>query len=160
MKRLIILMVTVFVFFSCNTAVHLAKNKTSSFKKMEWLIGRWELRTSNYFYSEKWEKENDTAFVGKSIMMVSGDTVLYDMMNIKSNKQIIYLSSISKINTESVKTLFKLTSIKKDRIIFENPANKEESKITYILKTPVTLNIMIQGNETSAESYDLRKIIK
>ncbi len=160
MKRVIILMLTILAYISCNTAAHLAKNKTSTFKKMEWLIGRWEIRTSNYFYSEKWEKENDTAFVGKSIMLVSGDTVLYDIMNIKSNKQIIYLSSISKVNTESTKTLFKLTNIKKDHLIFENPTNKEESKITYILKTPVTLNIVIQGKETSAESYDLRKIIK
>jgi hypothetical protein len=141
-------------------AVQLAKNKTSSFKKMEWILGRWEIRTSNYFYCENWEKENDTAYTGKSIMLVSGDTVLYDIMNIKSNKQIIYLSNKSKINTEGSTNIFKLTNIKKDRIIFENPANTEENKITYILKTPVTLNIMIEGKENSVESYGLRKINK
>ena len=85
---------------------------------MEWLLGRWDIRTMNYYYSENWQKENDTSFFGRSVMLVSGDTVLHDIMNIKSNKKIVYLSSKSKINAESKKNIFKLTKIKKDRIIF------------------------------------------
>ena len=127
---------------------------------MEWIIGHWEIRTSTYFYCENWEKENDTAYTGKSLMLVSGDTVLYDIMNIKSNNQCIFLSNNSKINKEVSKNIFKLTSIKKDRIIFENPSNIEENKITYLLKTPTTLNILIEGKENSVESYGLRKINK
>ena len=127
---------------------------------MEWLIGRWEIRTSNYYYTERWEKESDTTFAGKSIMLVSGDTVLYDIMNIKALNHFISLSSKSKINPESVNSVFKLTQLKKDRIIFENPSNAEEKKISYILSTPTTLNILIEGRENSAESYGLHKISK
>lgn len=160
MKRWIFFSVLMITFVSCNTPLRLGKKQSSSFKKMEWLIGRWEIRTYNYFYSETWKKESDTAFSGKSIMMVSGDTVLYDVMSIKPNKQFIYLSTKSNINTESGLSIFKLTDIKKDRIIFENPSNKEEKKITYVLKTPEKLSINIEGNEASVESYDLRKINK
>lgn len=160
MKRLVCFSVLLITFVSCNTSLKLGKNKTSTFKKMEWLIGRWEIRTYNYFYSENWKKDNDTTYSGKSIMMVSGDTVLYDVMSIKPNKQYIYLSTKSSINTQGSLSIFKLTDIKKDRIIFENPSNKEEKKITYILKTPEKLSINIEGNEASVESYDLRKINK
>lgn len=158
MRRSVIFIFFLIFFLSCNTATQLAKHKTSTFKKMEWLLGRWDIRTMNYYYSENWQKENDTSFFGRSVMLVSGDTVLHDIMNIKSNKKIVYLSSKSKINAESKKNIFKLTKIKKDRIIFENPQNIEEKKITYILKAPVTLNILIEGKENSVESYGLHKI--
>jgi len=160
MKRLIFFSVLLITFVSCNTSLQLGKHKTSSFKKMEWLLGRWEIRTYNYFYSENWKKDNDTTYSGKSIMMVSGDTVLYDVMSIKPNKQYIYLSTKSSINTEGSLSIFKLTEIKKDRIIFENPSNKDEKKIAYILKSPEKISINIEGNEASVESYDLRKINK
>jgi len=160
MKRIIIFIFFLTIFFSCNTADHLVKQKTGTFKKMEWLLGQWDIRTMNYYYSENWRKENDTSFTGKSIMIVSGDTVLYDEMNIGSNKQVIFLSSKSKLTNDSKKNLFKLTKVKKDRIIFENPANPEEKKVTYILSTPTMLNIHIEGNENSVESYGLHKINK
>ncbi len=160
MKRIIIFIFFLIIFFSCNTADHLVKQKTGTFKKLEWLLGQWDIRTMNYYYSENWCKENDTSFTGRSIMIVSGDTVLYDEMNIGSNKQVIFLSSKSKLTNDSKKNLFKLTKVKKDRIIFENPANPEEKKVTYILSTPTMLNIHIEGNESSVESYGLHKINK
>jgi hypothetical protein len=81
-------------------------------------------------------------------------------MNIKSNKQVIYLSNKSKLNIDGANNIFKLTSIKRDRIIFENPSNAEEKKITYILKTPAVINILIEGTGTPVESYGLNKIIR
>ncbi|GEM_PF-1108965 len=160
MRRIIIYVFFLIILFSCNTANHFVSHKISTFKKMEWLLGQWDIRTMNYYYSENWRKENDTSFTGKSIMIVSGDTVLNDEMNIGSNKQVIFLSSKSKINYDSKKNLFKLTKVKKDRIIFENPANPEEKKVTYILSTPTMLNIHIEGNENTVESYGLHKINK
>lgn len=121
------------------------------------MLGRWEIRTSSYYYIENWEKVNDTAFAGKSIMLVSGDTVLYDLMKVGSNKQFITLSTKSKISKESTNALYKLSTIKKDRIIFENPSNVEDKKVSYILKNPTTLNILIEGKGTPVESYGLHK---
>lgn len=160
MKRSVIFISLVLLFAACNTPTQLAKYKTATFKKINWLLGRWEIRTTNYILSENWQKENDTSFIGKSIMLVSRDTVLYDIMNIKSSKQYIYLSSKSKISTDGPLNIFKLVKITKDRIIFENPSNIDENKITYLLKTPVTLSILIEGKEKSVESYNLRKVIK
>ncbi|HOY30915.1 MAG TPA: DUF6265 family protein [Bacteroidales bacterium] len=160
MKKTIFLFFSMIIFSSCHTATQLAKHKISTYKKMEWLQGRWDIRTNNFYYSENWHKENDTLFTGKSIMLVTGDTVLYDLMNIEINKKYIYLTSKSKINTEGNTNFYKLISIKKNRIIFENPSNTEENRITYLFTDPDKLKILIENKENSVESYSLRRILK
>ncbi|MDD4213602.1 MAG: DUF6265 family protein [Bacteroidales bacterium] len=159
MKRIYLLFFAL-IFISCNTPKKLAIQKIATFKKMEWLTGKWKIMSSTYIYEENWTKVSDTLYAGESIMRISLDTVLYDIMNIRAGENYIFLSSKSKISSNGKLNIYKLTKISKDKIIFENPGNTEQSSITYFQKGPLIMNILIEGKERSVESYDLRKLTK
>jgi hypothetical protein len=161
MKRLLILFgLVLLIFVSCQTKYLTSKQKKSTIKKLDGLLGTWVTYSTLYTVMETWKKANDTTLIGRSIMIISGDTALNEQMSIQPGRSYIKLCSKNLSVADSDIENFKLTKISKDKIRFEKvPEGKPES-ITYYFITPGTMRILMETEGKSVESYNMKKIMK
>ena len=107
------------------------ENNKQKFKKLEWLVGKWNRTNSKPGQSgnEAWTKINDLKFVGKGITMKGKETIFVENLelSIKGN-DIFYIVTVT---GEKKPTYFKLTKLTKDNFTCENPQHDFPKKITY-----------------------------
>ena len=160
MRRNLLLFFSITLLFTaCKTELSTQK-KIAIMQQMDWLRGVWVVQTSSYTYFESWKKINDTLYRGKSVMLISRDTVFSERMSIEANKQSIILTTRNSQNPSSSIQSFLLSKVSKDKIVFFNRWNKEEQMISYILKSPDNMYIYVEGDKKSVASYTLEKIMK
>lgn len=124
------------------------------------MLGTWVTYSTVYTVFESWKKTNDTTMDGRSIMIMTGDTVLNEQMNIQAGRSYISLHtknlSVANADVEN----FKLTKQTTDKIIFEKITTVNPESITYNFITPETMRILMKTDGKSVESYNMKKIIK
>jgi hypothetical protein len=161
MKRILILAaLLITIISSCQTKYLSTKQKISTIKKLDGLLGTWVTYSTIYTVIETWKKANDTALNGKSIMIMSGDTVLNERMSIQPGRSFITLFSKNLSVADSDFENYKLTKLTADKIIFEKVTAGKPENITYNFITPETMRILIETDGKSVESYNMKKIIK
>ena len=158
-RNLLLIFSFTILFASCKTELT-SQKKISILQQMEWLRGVWVSQTTAFTFFESWKKINDTLYTGKSVMLISRDTVFNERMSIEATNQSIILYSRNVQNSSISIQSFLLNKISKDKIEFFNPWNKEERKISYIKKSPDLMYLLIEGNKKSVASYTLEKIMK
>jgi hypothetical protein len=161
MKQLLFLLgLVLMIFVSCQTKYLSSKQKISTMKKLDCLLGTWVTYSTIYTVVETWKKTNDTTLNGRSIMIMSGDTVLNELMSIQPGRSYINLYSKNLSISDSDFENFKLSKISSDKIIFEKVIAGKPESITYNFINSETMRILMETEGKSVESYNMKKIIK
>ena len=150
----------VFVIFivSCNN--NSTEKEFDKLDKLNWLIGNWGNKMPDGLLVEKWKKENDSTFIGKSFFINTKDTVHYESIILTQNAdELIYSATVTgQNNNEPVD--FKLTSETENEFTFENPNHDYPQKITYKKVSDDSLVATISGiqqGKVSQESFGMKK---
>lgn len=106
-------------------------SKSEAVNDFDWLIGKWlrnnEHEGRNTF--EKWEKLNDSTYVGHGYTLQAQDTVWQEKM------RLVYMDGFwdfqVKTHKDSVSTNFKLTTFDAVSFTCENPTNAFPKVIKY-----------------------------
>lgn len=144
------LIISVLFFLSFINTAKGQEATIQKFKKLEWLIGKWERTNSKPGQSgyENWNKVSDTKFVGKGVTLKGNTPTFVEQLelSIKGN-DIFYTVMV----TGAPKPIdFKLTAISKDAFVCENSEHDFPKKITYT-KTGATVKAIVSGNGQSLD---------
>lgn len=148
-------LILTFVVFLLSITVYgqrpvISKKQSDDFKKLEWLLGKWN-RTNGkpgQITTEEWIKESafklkgigvkskgaDTAFVEKMTLLVK-DNAIFFVADVKENNGLVY---------------FKLTAITSNGFACKNPKHDFPKKIVYKLAGK-DLQATISGNGKSID---------
>lgn len=143
-----ILLLLLVTFLSINSC-----QKDYSTKEVDWLIGTWENKTEEGTFTETWYKTKNETKEGlkydrleaKSTFIKNGDTLFQEEVILFKIDKWIYSVMVSKQNEEKA-TLFTATSVKKNKLVFENPEHDFPKKITYKLVNQDSLYSEISGD--------------
>jgi hypothetical protein len=145
---------------SCRTKYLSVKQKISTISKLERMVGTWATYSTVYTMMEIWKKTSDTTLSGRSIMIMTGDTVLNERMSIQPGQSSINLTSKNLSVEDSDFENYKLTKITSDKIMFEKQQAGKPERMTYNFIDQGTLRILFETNGKSIEGYNMKKIIK
>ncbi|MEZ4883770.1 MAG: DUF6265 family protein [Chitinophagales bacterium] len=115
-------------------------------KQLHWLIGEWQ-RTNEVperVSLELWELQEDGHLAGVGLT-TEGDKVLFKeqlKLQIKGDK-VQYIAIVPHNNQP---TIFELTDLQENVVVFENPEHDFPKKISYELMTADSMKAIISGN--------------
>ena len=113
--------------------------KNDSIDRFTWLQGHWA-DTATGFY-ESWEISQKGILLGNGYQLSDGDTVFGESLSIeKSGENWAYVVSFG-----NEKTVFRLTSVPGDSLVFENPENEFPKRITYLKKDQGKISVIIEN---------------
>jgi len=151
------LILLLLAFMSC-----INKNEKGNEKitKANWLLGKWETKTSDGNLSESWKQVNDSTFQGLSFFIKDKDTLHNESIILQQNgEDLIYNATIQGQN-ENKAVSFKMISGTDKQMVFENPKHDYPQKITYTLITKDSLVAAISGiqlGKPSSEKFGMKK---
>lgn len=121
-----------------------AQNK--SFKKLAFVIGQWEMKTSKGRIIEIWTKNPDNNLSGGSYRInAKGDSLLTETLVIKNiGKDTFYCSSVTGQNAGG-EVCFKLISKDNNTYVFENKEHDFPQRIIYQNQGKNNLLAWIEG---------------
>ncbi len=96
-----------------------------------WLEGTWEIKTDMGISYEKWEKRADGNLYGKTYRVFAHDTIVFDTMKIKLDKNEILFEMSANIENTRVMAGFVLSKPTQDLWKFENPVTDSPHVINY-----------------------------
>jgi|WetSurMetagenome_2_1015567.scaffolds.fasta_scaffold548843_1 hypothetical protein len=145
----------------CKTTGLTKTQQIRQFEKMSWLLEKWQNISPEMTMIEFWKKEMDTVYTATSVMMVGSDTVYHEEIRLAPNHRNIYYT-ITNISNEGKSKIssYILTYNQGGKIVFEDKANKEQSKISYIRKSTDNIFLEIYGldvNEPNKMIYYLSR---
>ena len=110
---------------------------------LSWLEGTWVRHENNAESKEWWKKKDNAVIDGGSQTTQNGKVVFSEELKIEeSDSGIFYIANVSE-NAGPVG--FKLTQIKFQHVVFENPKHDWPQKITYTLTAPDSLLARVEG---------------
>ncbi len=108
--------------------ISMAQNKLDM-EKLSWLVDKWVSTNGESTSYEHWTKQDENIFIGGSETIKNGDTVFNEKLRIeKIGDSIFYIADV-KHNPAPV--YFKMTALKDDEVVFENPEHDFPQKIIY-----------------------------
>lgn len=111
--------------------------------KLYWLEGDWKGRVHGGMMYESWELGIDSAIVGQARIMVQGDTIFHEFMQIiKEDDQLFYIATVSH-NTDPVS--FKLVKWDSKGYLFENKNHDYPTRIIYANTLGDMMLVRIEG---------------
>jgi hypothetical protein len=114
-------------------------------EKLEWLLGTWKNRSENGDLYETWIKENDSVFLGKSLLIRGMDTIFTEIISLNaSGNELNYIPTVSNQNNSQA-VLFKLIKDTDRIFVFENLQHDFPQRIFYSNPSPDSLHAWIEG---------------
>ncbi len=125
----------------------IAQSKTN-IDSFSWLVGTWEMKVKNGALYESWLMLKDGSLQSKGFKVKSnGDTIPLESVQIAhKNDSYYYTSTVSDQNNRQP-VPFKMTSVKKNEFIAENPVHDFPQRISYALQMDGSLYAFIDGKE-------------
>jgi hypothetical protein len=124
-----------------------------------YLEGKWIIEKPDKNIFEEWKKENDTLMISKSYYVQNGDTAnAENVMLEKIGDEIFYIPTVEH-NEGPVK--FRLTSLVKNKAVFENLEHDFPTKIVYEKINNDSLHASIEGiveGKTKVIDYYFKRI--
>jgi hypothetical protein len=123
---------------------------------LEWIIGKWQKKSSGTITNETWEKLDDTYFEGYN-ERISRRTkkVLFteSLKLVKIGNEIYY---IAKVEEHDSPISFKLTHLDSTKVVFENPEHDFPQLIQYEILESGKLKATVGGVERKKKrSFDI-----
>jgi hypothetical protein len=128
----------------------------TNFKKLEWLIGKWDrtnITTVGKTGYEVWNKSGDQELRGHGGVLQGQDTLITEDFSIVIKDNTIYYVAVVPENNKPI--YFKMTTINSSGFVCENPEHDYPKKITYQL-TGKNLKAQISGNGKSSNFFFTR----
>ncbi|MBI4929469.1 MAG: hypothetical protein HY841_01815 [Bacteroidetes bacterium] len=151
MNKLIQGLLLILLFFSCHP--------DKSLDDFKWFIGNWKGTMQEMEVHETWIKENEKSFSGDGFVLSDKDTLFHESTKLKlQGNDIVYIATVP---GNPAPVSYKLTSQKKNKAIFENPAHDFPKIITYYLISPDSLIAVVEGDEDGKhrkEEFHFKKI--
>jgi hypothetical protein len=132
------------------------KNESTDFRKLQWLLGEWDRTNLKAGRSgmEKWIQGSDVQMEGWGITLKGADTIAREKFKlVQKGQEIFYVADVPE---NKAPVYFKLTLIKDDEFICENPEHDFPKKIAYKRKGDQML-ATISGDGKSIDFYFQRK---
>jgi len=124
-----------------------------------YLEGKWIIEKPDKNIFEEWKKENDTLMISISYYVQNGDTANAENVRLeKIGNEIFYIPTVEH-NEGPVK--FRLTSLIKNKAVFENPLHDFPQKIIYEKLSSDSLHASIEGiveGKTKVIDYYFKRI--
>jgi hypothetical protein len=150
-------------FTGCKTTGLTNEQQLKQFKKMDWLAGRWQNVNPETSMTEVWKKENDTIFSGISTLLFGPDTIYSENIVLAPSGFNIYYTIISHSNNKTGNSSYVLKKNQCGVLVFEDPGNKLQSRITYSRKSKDNILLKVEGldeGKLTTEVYNLKRAIK
>ncbi|TRX20711.1 hypothetical protein FNW25_13475 [Flavobacterium franklandianum] len=149
MKKAILLLITILTFTSCQKSKVISKIVGT-----DWLLGKWENKSTDGNLLENWTKLNDSVYDGQSYFIKGKDTLHNEHIQlVQKGEELFYISNIKGQNNDKPVTFIKKDTIAK-QLIFENPKNNYPKKISYNPFSNDVLIIEISGIQQGKPSFD------
>ncbi|KAA2223360.1 DUF6265 family protein [Chryseobacterium sediminis] len=134
----------------------------SETKKIEWLLGTWETKTSKGNLYETWTRKSHTEFQGKSYYLKQKDTLFLESVRlVEKEKKLHYIVSVKNHNHEQPVD-FASKAIKDPALlVFENLQHDFPQTITYKKVGKDSLFAEISGimnGKMARQAFPMKKI--
>lgn len=134
----------------------------SETKKIEWLLGTWETKTSKGSLYETWTRKSDTEFQAKSYYLKQKDTVLFESVRlVEKDKKLHYIVSVKGEHNEQPVDFTSISISKSNSLVFENKENDFPQRITYKKIRKDSLFAEISGmmnGKMNRQAFPMKKI--
>ncbi|NIF05169.1 hypothetical protein F3J23_06905 [Chryseobacterium sp. Tr-659] len=131
-------------------------------KKIEWLLGTWETKTSKGRLYETWTRKNANEFQGKSYYLKNKDTILFESVRlVEKDKKLHYIVSVKNHNNELPVDFVSKNIKDPSSLIFENPSHDFPQSISYKKKGKDSLFAEISGmlnGKQSKQGFAMKKL--
>lgn len=123
---------------------------SSSKRAFDSWLGTWEKIDNQEVYIEKWEKINDSLFLGNSCFIVKNDTIPSEEIQLKTQENGVFYVVVINVHGKGISPSFKfkLVETKRNSWRFENKTHDFPQVITYKFKGKNTLDARISGTES------------
>ena len=134
--------------------------EVASIEDLSWISGCWKKdgKTNDSFTMEHWSKPAGM-LIGFSRSVKAGKVRFFEYLRIVENKDgIFYVAKPANAKSE---TRFKLTSLKDNRAVFENPKHDFPQRIVYHLTEKDTVAVRVEAEKdgkTQGFGYPMKKI--
>ncbi|TZF98684.1 hypothetical protein FW781_01795 (plasmid) [Chryseobacterium panacisoli] len=134
----------------------------SETKKIEWLLGTWETKTSKGNLYETWIRKSNTEFQGKSYYLKQKDTILFETVRlIEKEKKLHYIVSVKNQNNEQSVDFASKPMKDPASLVFENLQHDFPQTITYKKVGRDSLFAEISGimnGKMARQAFPMKKI--
>lgn len=151
---------------SCEAPKSTEKNVVDSIaynqiNKAYFFIGEWENKEKDGLLIERWQKLNDSVFVGESYFVSNNDTLNSEKIRLEQRGKELYFIPIVKGQNNNQPVEFKLTESSPTHVVFENPKHDFPTTISYALITKDSLLAKISGmvdNNPTIHQFPLKRV--
>lgn len=131
-------------------ATYAQETNEQQFKKLTWLVGKWNRTNAKAGESgyETWEQVNALKLTGKGVTLKEKQVVFLEHLELSmQGSDIVYAV---RLKEEKTPVFFKLTEINKDGFTCENPRHDFPKKIVYT-RDGENVKAVISGNGESID---------
>lgn len=125
-----------------------------------WLIGTWQNKSPEGLLVEKWQKQNDSTYTGKSYFLAGKDTAFAENIVLQQRSGKLYYIPTVKNQNGGKPVKFTQTG---SGLVFTNPAHDYPQKITYKQVKPDSLVAEISGmskGKFKSEKFPMGRVKK
>lgn len=133
----------------------------SNIKKIEWLVGTWEHKTSKGSIYETWRKADGNELVGKSYVIKNKDTILFESIRLVHEQRKLFYIPAVKDQNEGTPIRFEGKRISETHLVFENKMHDFPQVISYKKIGEDSLKAEISGLRNGKEErryFPMRRI--
>ena len=157
MKNIASLLSTLLIATACQNNPSIEKDQI---KKVDWLIGNWQIKTDTGMLSENWEKVNDSTFKAQALFIKEKDSIHNENILLEQKGETLTYTTTIKGQNDDKPIHFKLIADNENEVVFENLKNDYPQKISYkkMDNNSITTEISgVQFGKPSSEKYILIK---
>lgn len=110
------------------TFTHISEDNTWKVSDLHWIAGSWQTENAEYRTEEIWTDAIGNQMIGMGRTIQSGKTVFFEYLRIEQRENGIFYIAHPKA---SPGVEFKLTSLTKDEVVFENPVHDFPKRVIY-----------------------------
>lgn len=157
MKNIASLLSTLLVVTACQNNPSIEKDQI---KKVDWLIGNWQIKTNTGILSENWEKVNDSTFKAQSLFIKDKDSIHSESILLQQKGEILSYTTTIKGQNDDKPIRFELITDNQNELVFQNLKKDYPQKISYKKMDNNSMTTEISGvqfGKPSSEKYILIK---
>lgn len=160
MTKLVIIVIAGIMLVSCGNSQQkevLANNLES----LNWLLGKWSNSSPAGVVSEEWKNRDGNGFTGTGCFVKGTDTLSKEKLSLEYIDGVLYYIPTVQNQNDGKAVRFKLTEMKENSLVFENPEHDFPQVISYQLVRPDSMVAEISGTingEFKKQSYPYTKI--
>lgn len=159
MRKTFTILVLLLVVAACKNS---DSNKNDKIKASQWLLGKWQSKSTDGYLQETWKKVNDSTFQATSYYIKEEEDILhFETITLQQKGEELTYSAAVKGQNDDKPVAFKLTTATEKQLVFENPKHDYPQKISYTQTTPNSLVAKISGIQQAkptSEQFSMKKI--